>query len=812
MRRLLAEALLLVAVSGSLGAQNLKLHYTFHNVSADGTQVLDDSGGGYAGTLLNGAGVVEMDTFRVLKLGNANGYLDFGQDFGNVVAQLNDFSVSTYLFISTSTVLTNDGQFVWTFGNSNNILADKNGCMFFSAKTTRYSITQTDWSAKTDVNYGTAFPKGEWKHVVYTQAGNTGTLYIDGTAIKTVTYVQLKPSKLGATTCNYIGRSSYAADYYLKNSFLYDFRVYDAALSAGEVTALSANKAALDAAMTAMQLNEAAGTLFPGGLENLKGNILLTVSGNYGCTIAWQSANTGVVATDGTVTRPAYGQDTALVELTAVLSLNGQSLTKKFSASVVPFFDDRRSVATDSTVLFLNGNLNNLRADLKLPLLGNEGTAISWQTDNAAYIDATGHLVQLAAKGTGKQKVTLTATVTKGNEWAQKAFEVNVAEDDGFYGYLFAYFTSSSEAIYFALSTDGYKFRQLNNGSPVLSSAVISSTGGIRDPHVYRGPDGKFYMVATDLNTFTMGYTNYAMVLMKSDNLVDWTSSVVNIPAAFPEKFSTANRVWAPQTIYDEKAGKLMIYWSTRLGVSADPYYIDRLYYSYANADFTALETEPQPLFTSAANSAYIDPDIVYMDGQYHLFCKKEGLWWITEVTSNVLTGGYTVPETEPRFNYYSGEGSTVYRRINSDTCVFMYDGLSRYRFTETTDFNLFRFADSKMSMDFLPRHGCIMPITYGEARQLQSKWGYVTAVETPAAHVALSVFPNPASVTVRITCPGAKGGVVELFDGQGRKVLTETVTGEAADINVSPLLPGLYLAVYTVNGKLVGTGRLMVR
>src|SRR3954467_10370485 len=60
--------------------------------------------------------------------------------------------------------------------------------------------------------------------------------------------------------------------------------------------------------------------------------------------------------------------------------------------------------------------------------------------------------------------------------------------------YLFVYFTGndkSEEAIHYALSNDGYHFWALNNDKPVISSAQISSTGGVRDPHILRGADGK---------------------------------------------------------------------------------------------------------------------------------------------------------------------------------------------------------------------------------------------------------------------------------------------------------------------------------
>jgi arabinoxylan arabinofuranohydrolase len=90
--------------------------------------------------------------------------------------------------------------------------------------------------------------------------------------------------------------------------------------------------------------------------------------------------------------------------------------------------------------------------------------------------------------------------------------------------YLFTYFTGNgknAESIRFAISDDGYHFNALNNNEPVISSSQISTTGGVRDPHIYRGIDGKtFYMVATDMCVEKNEWgPNQAMVLLKSEDM-----------------------------------------------------------------------------------------------------------------------------------------------------------------------------------------------------------------------------------------------------------------------------------------------------
>lgn len=135
--------------------------------------------------------------------------------------------------------------------------------------------------------------------------------------------------------------------------------------------------------------------------------------------------------------------------------------------------------------------------------------------------------------------------------------------------YLFVYFTGnrmSEEAIRMAVSPDGYNYYALNGNQPVIDSREISSTGGVRDPHILRCEDGKtFYMVVTDMVSGNGWSSNRAMVLLKSKDLVNWTSNIVNIQKKYPNQ-EDLKRVWAPQTIYDKEAKKYMVYWSMQHG------------------------------------------------------------------------------------------------------------------------------------------------------------------------------------------------------------------------------------------------------
>ncbi len=292
-------------------------------------------------------------------------------------------------------------------------------------------------------------------------------------------------------------------------------------------------------------------------------------------------------------------------------------------------------------------------------------------------------------------------------------------------GYLFVYFTGNAkqdEQIHFAISKDGFHYFALNDNEPVLNSAEISSTGGVRDPHILRTQDGRhYYMVATDMVSGKGWNSNRAMVLLKSDNLTDWTHSVVNIQKKY-ENQEDLKRVWAPQTIYDREKESYMIYWSMKYGNGPDV-----IYYAYANKDFTDLKTKPQPLIPKNKKSC-IDGDIIYKNGIYHLFYKTEGHGNGIKhaMTDNLTSGNWITQDDYKQQTKDPVEGSSIFKLNHTDKYILMYDVYTkgRFEFTISCDLDQFHSIDDEMKMDFHPRHGSVLPITASEMRHLTETYG----------------------------------------------------------------------------------------
>jgi len=294
--------------------------------------------------------------------------------------------------------------------------------------------------------------------------------------------------------------------------------------------------------------------------------------------------------------------------------------------------------------------------------------------------------------------------------------------------YLFTYFNSNApedEQICYAISDDGYNYTPLNNGMPVIESDTIALTQCVRDPHILRCEDGKtFYMVVTDMRSSLGWASNRGMVLLKSTDLIHWQHSAINFPTRYTKTWKNVIRVWAPETIYDHKAGKYMVFYSLR---TSDQDSFDRIYYQYANKDFTDLEGEPKWLFD--AGNATIDGDIVYneADQLYHLFYKQESGRGIYQAVAKNLTDKWQMLDGNVEQTKEAVEGVGVCKAIDGKSWIIMYDcyGAHHYQFCKSEDLKTFQFVqNTETKGKFTPRHGTIIPITRAEKERLLAAFG----------------------------------------------------------------------------------------
>jgi len=330
--------------------------FTTNNISVvDKSINVKDVQSGFTATLMNDASIRTIGTteqFNVLDLGNGTGYLDMGTEIGKAIYSLSDYTMCSYFRVDDAATITGSGNFIWTFSNTDNAGVDKNGYIIGHLNTQVQEITPTYYpsaSGNQAVSVGSAAAKGAWHHFAYVQKGDVGTIFIDGVLAKTGAVTNLPSTTLpivgrAGTLYNWLGRSNYPTDAYLKNTLLYDFKLLSISLSSDDLNFALEVPATLDKLNTAYaenpkytspELTTETDNLSLGDLSAVTTNITLPSKGTIdpSINILWKSSNDSLITANGVVTRPNYYayNDT----LTATLTKNGQAIAKTFPATVL---------------------------------------------------------------------------------------------------------------------------------------------------------------------------------------------------------------------------------------------------------------------------------------------------------------------------------------------------------------------------------------------------------------------------------------------------------------------------------------------
>ncbi|HXN34349.1 MAG TPA: LamG domain-containing protein [Polyangiaceae bacterium] len=206
------------------GDSTLIAYYPFDE--STGTTSADASGN-------NRTAMMQGATFSAGIQGNAatmNGTTQYVILPPGIVNGLTSFSISAWFYLNDGTL----NSRVFDFGSGTT------DYMFLTPEQMRFAISTSGFGGEQQI-VGPTIPTSVWRHVAVTLSGATGTLYVNGVAQTPNTNMTLKPTSLGSTTQNWIGRSQYANDAYL-NGKVDNFRIYNRALSAAEVQALFMTK------------------------------------------------------------------------------------------------------------------------------------------------------------------------------------------------------------------------------------------------------------------------------------------------------------------------------------------------------------------------------------------------------------------------------------------------------------------------------------------------------------------------------------------------------------------------------------------
>ncbi|MDQ0224064.1 immunoglobulin-like domain-containing protein [Metabacillus niabensis] len=696
--------------------------------------------------------------------------------------------------VSTLVNWENDGANRWIFGLGTPTDDAENGNKYFfvtplhgSGNVAATGISKAGWRNESLIKSSSQMQEGKWEvaTVVFSGTSNTISLYVNGKKIATGSANDIKLSDIidpSASFSGFIGKSIFKSDSFFKG-MIGDFRVYDGAMSDGEVSALYTEAVAKIENLNQLVMKEALDSLdithylnkIDKSKDEITSHLSLPKKGRNGVDITWSSSNTKVITNDGQVIRPEMNESDAEVELTANLSYEGLTGKKTFTVKVLKEYNDQNKVELDASNVTVE-NSHNVRGNLSLAVKGEHGSTITWESSNPEIIkgsaQATEDVKQLGWVTRPKKdtNVTLTATITNGEVEVKKKFNVNVIKDPGelkYDAYFFSYFTGEyegGEEISFATAEDPLKWRVLNNGQSVLQSNLGEK--GLRDPFIIRSPEGdKFYMLATDLK---MGEStnfdqaqitgSHSLMVWESDDLVNWSEQ--RMVEVAPK---TGGNTWAPEAIYNDKTGEYVVFWASSMkneetygdypnGRPAGQYNV--MYYA-TTRDFHTF-SEPKVFIDEGFPT--IDTSFVQNNGTFYRFTKSEVNYRVYyEKATDIFQDKDGIKENGFQYDVIQGtkdgkkglighqgnnEGQTIFKDIHEDKWYMFLDSWPYHvrwstNLEDGSQFVNNLLPESEYALPPGPRHGTVIPITRAEYNALQEKYGMPSQeqLEEPVLH-----------------------------------------------------------------------------
>lgn len=487
---------------------NLVLHYDFSTPGA----VTDVSGNGNSGTIL-GNGATVADGVLTLPGGASNSNAGYVRFPANLFTGKDTLTISTWLRNETGA-----GNYAaMFFGSAANppsqywLLNPRNPSNRMKSVMTGTATPSTTapWGTEVGVSGGQG-PQGpttgtEWTMYTTVITPTTISGYYNGALVGTAPTARTV-TQFGQNLVGYIGRSSYP-DIFYKGS-VDDVIVSTSAYDAGRIAELYHLSDRVPADRTVAALNSDADAVkLP---QETITDVALPATGASQSRITWSSSQPGAIAADGRVTRPAAGEQDAVVTLTGTFSLGGESVTRSYTVTV-PAFDPQRDL--DRTAA--NFDLG-IRVATENIVLANEvdGAAVTWQSSDPQVISTTGEVTRQAAS----TDVELTATFAREGRTATRTFPVTVrAQDVGqVVSYVRSGNTTRTEVLHLAAAADGQPLVGLNNNKGILYPTFNTGTAQFASPTIFRHPDGSFGLVAAD------NAANGRIYVYRSTDLVDW--------------------------------------------------------------------------------------------------------------------------------------------------------------------------------------------------------------------------------------------------------------------------------------------------
>ncbi len=285
--------------------------------------------------------------------------------------------------------------------------------------------------------------------------------------------------------------------------------------------------------------------------------------------------------------------------------------------------------------------------------------------------------------------------------------------------YLFAYFyVNGEDGLHLAWSPDGYKFEMLGGDRSYLRPTV-GEAKIMRDPCIFRGPDGLFHLVwTTSWEGKTLGYAS-------SKDLLVWSEQKEIPVMAHEEK---AQNVWAPEITFDPVNQEYVIFWSTTIlgkfreteNTNRRPERNHRIY-SVTTKDFETFT--PAKLHYDGGFNV-IDATLAPNGDEWLMFVKNEQLTPKTEknirlVRGKTVNGPFSEASPAITGNYWAEGPSPV--KVGDEWRVYFDKHMeNRYGMVRSRDLVNWEDVSDKVSFPKDARHGTVIEVPREVIENLQ--------------------------------------------------------------------------------------------
>ena len=409
----------------------------------------------------------------------------------------------------------------------------------------------------------------QWVNVtsVLDGAAGTASLYIDG--VRTAHgSVDFTPANVVNQSLNTIGRAPWPDP--LFQGAISSFRVYDRALSATEVAAVSTEDAQTHAAELQAQAQAILDGLNLADRDTSTDIDLPTANGR----VSWTSSNPEVVSTTGAVNPPLAGEPAVQVDLTATAAVRGISASETIVVTVLPSTETAQERVDRLAQRFVIPSV--LRSGTSLPAAPAGSTvAVTAVTGGVAV----GETIESPSDEPVDAQIEATLTDAATGAVSERTFSVRVLPATAVE--LLAYHrtpTSVSEAnnadvalsVHLALEDgDGWSPLNENYGiffpktsvAPPANGTTESILRSLRNPHIFSLENGDFGIVATRTarGGASDGTQSNRLLFARSADLLSYEEvGLVDV--------GVTSGVNEPAAVFDTAADRYVVSWTSDAG------------------------------------------------------------------------------------------------------------------------------------------------------------------------------------------------------------------------------------------------------